>query len=249
MEAYYSFFSTYINIVGIIWGGIKIGFFAGAISLMLLIIFRKFVLVPRRYRILSYLAGSYYFFIPIICLCFGFGYGSLATAKEQVIDKLPIYQNLLHSFITENFDTDVTIVISSDKSLEQSIDAAYYEIIQRLNDETKLGTQQQLIPRFILALYQSPIGINYIKSNMKNKISVVTGLERDLVDEIFQIKLSTLLTGSTLIHVLNFYIIHIVNSLLIPIMILWGILLGIPILEIIGAYYLNRKNKDSLLCK
>lgn len=242
MSEYWTVFSNYFDIFGVIWGGIKVGLLSFILSLILLLVFKRFVLVRRRYKALKYLAYSYYFIIPIVCLCFGFIYGLITTSRDQVIDKLPIYQTSIQSFIEHNFDFNIQIETYTDRSLDTTLDVTATNVQASIISQLKLTSDNQdKTKQFFVRVLESPAGINYIKSSLKDKISSTVGLDRQLVDEVFQIKLSHILTSELIIKIFAFYIKQMVDSFLIPIIILGCILLLIPLIEIIWAYYYNKR--------
>lgn len=242
MSEFWSVFSQYFSILDIIWGAIKTSLLSFIISLVVLIVLKKFVLVRRRYKVLNYLAYSYYFFIPVICLCFGFIYGLIATSRDQVIEKLPLYQSSIQSVIEQNFNFNLEIDNYTSKSLVNNLDDAVTELHSELLTQLNLTYQNhQQTQRFVVMVLNSPIGLSYIKSSLKDKISTTIGLDKQLVNDVFEIKLSQLLTGDTIIKLFSFYIKQMVTDFLITIIIIWVILLLIPLIEIIFAYFYNKK--------
>ncbi|WP_392562689.1 hypothetical protein RHO12_04185 [Orbus sturtevantii] len=246
MSEYYALFSQYFNVLSVIWGGIKFGLFSFILALIVLILFRKVVLVSRRYCVQKYIARSYYFFIPVICLVFGSGYGFIITARDQVISKLPIYQTAAQSFIDQNIDININVkaIVYASKNLDDVIDDVIVDIKQSMVTKFKLADQnQQKIQQIMLRAVESPVGIKFIKSKLKEQLSTTTGIKRQLVNKVFEIKLSTLLTGEMVIEIIYFYVLLAVNSLLLPLIIVWAILLMIPLVEISVAYFYDKKHR------
>lgn len=242
MSEYWSFFSQYFNLFSIIWGGIKIGLLSFIVLLILLIALKKFVLVRRRYKALKYLAYSYYFFIPIIGLCLGFLYGAISTSRDQVIEKLPFYQSSIQSVIEQNFNFNIEISSYSEQSLNSTLDDVVTQAHSMMIAQLKLSdTNRNQTQNFIIMVLDSPIGMRYLKSTLKDKLSSTVGLERGLVDEVFEVKLSNLLSSEVIIKIFAFYIKQLVNGFLLPIMIIWGLLLLIPLIEILFSYSYNKK--------
>jgi len=244
MIEYFDFFYQYLNIKGIVWGGVKFGLLSFAIALIILIFLRKIVLVQRRYYTLKYIARSYYFFIPIVCLLFGSCYGFLTTVREQVMGKLPSYQTTAQLFIAQNFNIDINIKTMryADKNLDNIIHNKLSNIKKVILTKSKLAKRdQKKIQQLILMALESPVGINYIKAKLKEKIATITGIKKQLVNRAFEAKLSTLLTGEMIIEIISFYIVQGINSLLLPIIIISTALLLIPLMEIMFAYFCNKR--------
>jgi len=248
MIEYYDLFSQYLNILGVIWGAIKFGLLSFIIALIILIFLRKIVLVQRRYCILKYIARSYYFFIPIICLFFGSYYGFITTAREQVMGKLPFYQTTAQSFIAQNFNIDININVKTIRYADKNLDNIIHDTLSNINqvilEKSNLAPQAQgpqKIQQLMLIALESPVGINYIKAKLKERVSTISGIKQQLVNRVFEVKLSRLLTGEMLIEIISFYITLGVNSLLLPIIIIWAALLLIPLVEIMFAYFYNKR--------
>lgn len=241
MGDYWSFFSQYFNLLAIIGGGIKISLLSFGIVLILLFVFKKIVLVKRYQRVRTYLAYSYYFWIPIVCLIWGFIYGVITTSRNQVIEKLPLYQTSIQSIIDQNFDLNVEIKNYTDKNLDNVLDDVVTKIRTVMTMKLKQPDNSKTLKLVIMVL-DSPIGSNYIKSSLKDKISATVSLKRELTDEIFEIKFSKLFTSDVIVKVFSFYIKQMVNSFLIPIMLVGILLLLIPLIEIVLANCYNRKH-------
>jgi len=246
MIEYYDLFSQYLSILGVIWGAIRFGLLSFIIALIILIFLRKIVLVQRRYCILKYIARSYYFFIPIICLLFGSCYGFISTAREQVMGKLPFYQTTAQSFIAQNFNIDINIDVKTIRYADKNLDNIIHDTLSNINqvilEKSKLAPQgPQKIQQLMLIALESPVGINYIKAKLKERVSTISGIKQQLVNRVFEVKLSRLLTGEMLIEIISFYITLGVNSLLLPIIIIWAALLLISLMEIMFAYFYNKR--------
>lgn len=242
MADYYGLFTQYINVFAIIWSGIKTGLLSFIVALIVLVLFKKWVLVRRRYPALRYLAISYYFLIPLVCFGFGLVYGLITTSRDQIIDKLPLYQSTAQSFAEQNFDFNLKIDVYGNKSLDEAMNDAVNDIEYIILSEIELAKQNhQVVYQFILTVIESPVGLKLIKSNLKDKVASCVGLNRQLMDEVFEIKLSQLFTGDTIIKIMGFYVTQIANGFLIPLVIIWLILMLLPVIEIIFACRYNKK--------
>lgn len=244
MTEYWSIFSQYFNPFGIIWGGIKVGVLGFIVALIILFILKRFVLIKRRYKILKYCAYSYYFLVPIICLCFGFIYGATTTSRDQIIDKLPRYQILINGLVKQTFNFNIEIAPSADKNLDDTLDDIVTNMQVKLTKKLKLANDNpNKLQKFLVIVLESPVGMNYIKSSLKEKISSASKLDRKLVDQVFEVKMSKLFTGETIVDFFSFYIKQMVNGFLMPIKVIWGLLLLLPLIEIILASYYHKRTQ------
>ncbi|WP_392563821.1 hypothetical protein RHO13_11330 [Orbus wheelerorum] len=245
MSEYYTLFSKYLNISEVICGGIKVGLLGFVIALVILIFFRKTVLIQRRNLVLTYISRSYFIFIPVICLLLGGCYGAIMSAQNQVIGKLPLYQTTAQQFVKQNLNIDINInkKIFTNKSLDNVVDDTFSNIKKNVLAKLKLTPQhdQQQIQRFMLESLDSPSGISYIKSKLKQQLSTVSGIKRQVVNKVFDVKLSSLLTGDMIIEIMALHLTLAVNSILLKLMIIWAILLVIPLAETIFAYFYHKR--------
>lgn len=239
---YYSQFAEYINILSIIWDGIKTGLLCFVIALVVLIILKKRVLVKRSCFPLKLLAGSYYFFIPVICLVLGGGYGFLASARDQIITKLPLYQSSIQMLIDQNFNIEIEVQSYTNKSLDKTIDDVVVDMQQILIAELNIVNENQTsTQKFVLSVLDSSVGKHFLKSQLKGKMASISGLDKGMVEDVFEIKLSEIFTSEVIIKIMGFYVQKIFNGMIIPLVIIWVGLLLIPLVEIIVANCYNRK--------
>lgn len=242
MSEYFMYFSHYFNVILLIWDGIKTGLLCCFISLILLIILKKLVLVKRRYKFLRCLACSYFLLIPLTCLFFGSIYGAVISARDQMVEKLPLYQASIQSIVDSNFDITVELVDDSNQNFTKSLDDIVYDIQTIMVSKLQFTPQDGLaINQLMLDAIASPAAFNYIKSNLKDKISNMSGLDRKLVDEVFTVKLSQLFISDVILKIIVFYVNQIMMIILMPIIVIWGLLIFVAITETAIAYFVNRR--------
>lgn len=238
MLAYYNMFDQYINLLSIIGGGLKIAFLSFIGVLIILIVFRKKVLIQRRHTALKYLARSYYFFIPLICLGFGFVYGAISTTRDNIIERLPVYQADIQQIINSKFDIQMNayVNVNTEQSLSELLDESIATSQQTLVASLQTNDlNHNIAQNMVITIMSSPMALDFAKNKITSGISGQTGIDETLLIELSHTKLSDIFTGETILKIIAFQINKLTHTALTPIIVLWIIFLLLPILEIIFA--------------
>lgn len=248
---YWHLFHEYINVSNIFLWGLLGGIIGVIVVIILEIIFRKKILVRRRYKVLKFIAYLYFAFFPLYSgFCFSQWFALNATEK-QIVQNIPtvlgnsntLFNKYLKDYIEEQVGKgrlNITTNEGVDIGVELAMSLANYLKLEQDTVESGKGGQ---IMSFVSNLLKS----EYIKGEAKNQIvdlvSSNFGIEKEVVKELMDTEIQSILdTGAVNVFV-EAKIKSVFNGLKFQVALMYLIGMCIPIAEIVLAHYLERKRR------
>lgn len=180
--------------------------------------------------------------MPLICLCFGAGYGFIQKTKTEFTNQLPIVLHKGVDAFFEQYPIDITIIVENHQSIEQQIDELQPVLKQKIITALKIKENDNgIVVKIVESTLSSQIGMYYVKENLKTQLANRTKLEKESINKIVTVPINQILTDKTLIDVITIQMNQIMNGFLQKLVILWGIVLLIPLIEIIFANRYHKK--------
>ncbi len=255
LSEYWDLLTQYTNPVKILSSAIIYAILAGISVILILIFLRKRILVKRKYRLLKVLAISYFFVLPLVAGFFGFKWGLVkgvrSDIKEHLIKNTQDLNLLLKNSIT-NDSTYASLVGNTLDSLNFStndvanaLSIIYYTQYVRLLEETS-KSQNSLKKNSASLLYMITkdydVG-NKTKKGIQRILNEQLKFDEDITQQAMNTKLNELFDNGLFSKILGIQIDKFLGKVQNNILLLFGIILLFPVVEIIIA---NRINKTKL---
>ncbi|GEM_PF-2527172 len=252
---YWDILKQYINPASIIWWGVLgacIGFIA---MVILLIILRKKVLINRQHWTLKALAYAYLVFLPLWAGYSSMQWFALHNCERQIMANMPTYLGDANSVFNLYVKDYVTGVIS-----ERHLKLTGHEIIDKTVDYTTRVVSNTIkttpkegndvkgkISDFLTAQFiKSDIAKNIIIDEIEKNIGKPLLMDKKLTRELLDVKINDLMDNGILNTVAGKHVKKLFGGFKSNVLLIFLLVLLIPIIEIIIAHYLEKKNLPPL---
>ena len=258
--------SDYVTLLGDYAGSIAGITFSAAItaivvliaSIIILILLRKVILIKRRHKILKFLSISYFVLIPIICAFFGFKWQFLnklgnnlaenITKETKVVDnlvKMKLAEVINPYYLNKSENLEGKIPISVNDLVDILADSLYVNYVEL--KKTNLSNEQNDYMDKALELYidiTKSKGLSFlIKEGLSKIITKSLKIEQETTKEMMDTKLGKLFDDGILSKIVDTKIRSFFGGLKKSVLTTLGIILLIPTIEILIAYFLNKRDK------
>ncbi len=244
--SYWGLLTQYINPVKIIWSGILTSILAFVVAIILLVVFRKKVLIKRRYIILKCLAIAYLIFLPLFSAYTGFKWGILHGLQKDIIAHLPTYTQDLDAVFRSSLTDDVAGMptsLSTNEYIDLLAEIVYSEYITTIDYLPKEGFHGKLVTKLHSLMFTSTIA-NYTKRTIHKWVKKKVGLDEKVTKEVMEVKLNELLRDGLFNKIAAIYVKKIIGGMKNSVLLVFVIIVGLPLVEIVIAVRLNRKVEE-----
>lgn len=259
---YYKVFAEYINPVAVVGAGIFAAVMAAVILLVLLLIFRKKVLVPRRYVILKVLSWAYFIVLPLVGGYFAFQWGALNSMqnqlKENMTAKLAAYTEGMETgwekYVTQALTTGVTdgsvpkMELSANNVVEIATEALYLKY--QTTVDSLLSNDDNLIVNavgYINHLTDGKVMSYAVKKGIYKLLEKGLAMDEEMSVELMDTRLDELMQQGVFGKILGIQIDRLFNPLKKSTVIFFSIILLLVLVEIgLANYWIAQKKKAEL---
>lgn len=258
---------NYFNLIGeftnpgkFMWEAFLTGFIVFVIAIVLVILLRKFILVPRSGKFLRFVAYCWFAVLPLLAAFFAFKWGFFNSVRKDVKEHAGVYSK----HVPAVFDDQATAAIQSlfrreDGSLipisrlssNQLIDTAsvlIYNVYGTTLEQqaAKQGIQGKLAA-FMLRTTKGA-GIAFvIKKYIRKMLSEKIGLQQEVSADLMETKITSIINGGLFVNIALIQVDHFLEGMQKGVLITFLLIIAIPCLEIGIAHYLHRKRKKAMI--
>jgi hypothetical protein len=239
-------FGELTNPFSIISGGILVGIFTFIVALVLVILLRKFILVPRRYPVLKYVAWTYFFLLPVLAGFFGFKWGLFNSLRKDInqhtefyIEHIPVsFDNQTSAAIKTFFKNDIT-GYSTNQVIDTAAEIIYSQYYATLG---KQNTANVLV-NFIAGVTKGKGVAYFMKKSIHKLLSEKGGLDESVSKDLMASRIDEILKAGLFAKIILIQLDHFLQGVQKGILITFFLIIMIPVIEILIAHYLHRKKK------
>lgn len=245
---YWNIFSSDISVGTIFLWAFLGGVLGFVLTLVCEIVWRKKIIVRRRYKFLQYFTYLYFVFFPLFAgFCFAQWFGFHAVEK-QVVKNIPTILGeaniLFNEHARESLESllgEEVLVMSANQAMEEGMNVVGDMIFAIAIDSDSLALRE----KGIAAVAGTVVKSNLAKGQVKNKGSEVVGgallLEKSHAEEIMNTEIGSILDTGLMNVVVEKKVNGIFGGLKMQALLIFLLGMAIPIGEIILAHYLERK--------
>lgn len=259
LTKYWDVLCEYINPFTVLIWGIVGGLIALIISLIMVLYFRKKILVPRKYVILKILSYCYLIFFPLFIGFCAFQWSALHNCERQVVNNIPKYLGETNHLFNTYIKAEVVKIISEetlkasgndllDKAVSnlQSLSATLLksEAKERSEASEKNGISDAV--SYYIASFLAETGFvrKYVVSEIKKKVGDVLLMDKKTINEFFDIEIGKILDSGILNTVIEKHIKSITGGLKANVWLLFLLGIALPVIEIIIAHKMYKPQKE-----
>jgi len=235
-------FSEFTNPFKIISGAVITGIITAIIAIILVVLLRKFMLVPRRYPVLKYIAWSYFLILPLLAGFFGFKWGLFNSLRKDIREHTEVYVKHIPSSFDFNTHELFNQQLTTNQLIDSTAEIVYREYNATLERQSLLKDKGSVLASLIIKLSGGK-GVAYftkraIHKLLKEKIGLEEGVSKDLMDE----KINDVLRTGLFAKIALIQMDHFLQGVQKGILITFFLIIAIPLIEILIAHYLYKKN-------
>lgn len=249
-------FSEFTNPFKIISGAVLTGILTAIIAIVLVILLRKFMLVPRRYPLLKYIAWTYFILLPLLAGFFGFKWGLFNSLRKDIKTHTSVYiQHIPASFdqntsrlITAYFIRDsagVNVAPMGKYTTNQLVDTAaeviYRQYYATLEHQALLKDKGNAVVGFIAGLTKGKGVAYFLKRSIKKMLSEKGGLNEDVTEDLMESRIDEILRAGLFAKIILIQLDHFLQGVQKGILITFFLIIAVPLVEILIAHYLHKK--------
>lgn len=251
---YWDIITQYINPVKIIlWGAL--GAIIGVLAMViLLIIFRKIILVKRSHVILKVLAYAYLILLPLWSGYSFMQWFALHGCEKEIVRNIPTFlgegNNVFNLYVKEYVTQIISerhLQLTGNEIIDKTVDYATkivgstFQSTPTEESDIKSKISDYFTSKFIESSFAKSIIIDEIEKNIGKPLLMDKKLTRELLD----VKIQDLLDSGVITTIVTKHVNKLFGGLKINVLILFLVVLLIPVIEISIAHYLQRKRLPS----
>lgn len=252
--SYFNLAGEFTNPAKFMWGAFLSGLIAFIIAVILVIVLRKFILVPRSGKILRFVAYTYFVLLPLLAAFFAFKWGFFNSLRKDI----KAHQEVYAKHIPPVFDQQASGAV---QSLFRGPDGSPSDI-------TKLSTNQVIdtVGVLVYNVYGSTLEQQAAQSGVKGKLAAfmlhttkgagVAALMKKYIasflaeklklgegtsDALMETKLVSIIQGGLFLNIAVIQVDLFLKGMQKGVLITFLLILAIPLAEIAIAHYLHRR--------
>ena len=244
----------FVDPATIISGAVLYGIGALLLTLILLIIFRKKILVPRKYTALRILAYSYFVILPLLAGFLWMKWGFFNSLRKDIKAHTEVYiQHIPSSFDTQtsaavgNFLRNNNASVSSlttDQLIDAVAEVIYTQYDTMLSQQQTLQKGSNVVLSWLLKLTKGKGMAQYAKHTIYKILKEKLGLDEDVSKELMASRIDEIVRMGLFAKIAMIQVDHFLKGIQKGILITFCLLMAIPLVEIIIAHYLLKKKKN-----
>jgi hypothetical protein len=243
----------FVNPSTIISGAVLSGIAALILTLLLLIIFRKKILVARRYKALRILAYSYFIILPLLAGFLWMKWGFFNSLRKDIKAHTEIY--IKH--IPSSFDTQTSAAVSNflhnkntslsalttDQLIDAVVDVIYTQYSTMLSQQQTLEKGSNVLLSWALKLTKGKGVAQLIRDTIRKTLKEKLGLDEAVSNDLMASRIDEIIKMGLFAKIGLIQADHFIKGLQKGILITFCILMAIPLAEVIIAHYLLKKKQ------
>lgn len=247
MSEYLAVFSSYLNVFSIIWSCIKYTALGLVVIILIFLLFRKKIFIPRQNILLKSLSYSYILVIPVLILSFSVAYSLISATHNDIVEKIPRYEQDVQYVIDNYLSDDIAVMIDADVTLDSALDMIMPAIKTSIHSQLSLAeSAEDTWSEFVLTALDSPYATKIIKNKLQTVIAEYTSMDKLSVEEIFTLTPRQLINGEAITKVMIHQVSSFFTSIKTKILWIWGVVSLLILIEIIVANYNHCKRTQVL---
>jgi hypothetical protein len=256
LSDYFRIFSSYTNPVAIIFSAVLWTIGSFLLFVLLVILFRKFILVERRNKFLKYLSWSYFFLIPVLSIYFGFKFGLLNGTRHDLKEHAHTYTKELDAVMKESLGTTADEFFVEMVNEKNTSGLTTRQVMDRFAEKLAVQFTESLattanekegfsetVAGLFLYIVKSKGGRISLKYAVREALDKELGVDETSGQDLMQVKFRELLEKGIFTSILRTEIDRFFLRMQKGTLILFGILLFFPIAEIVVAHILLKRKK------
>jgi hypothetical protein len=238
---YWALISPYVNPGRILWSGIWIAIASFTVVLVLMIIFRKKILVRRRYQVLRILAVCYFLILPLLAAYTGFKWGVVHKAHQEVDAQLPKLTGELDKAVNVLVDGYLlTLPFNTTLSIDEHIDALTELIFKAYESTVKISSFNDILKRLAV---NSTTTSAFVKKSIHDMVEQKIGIEKDITKGVMKTRMDELLETGLFTKISLLYTDSFFGSIKKGTFVVFLLVLGIIVAEIGIAWQMRLSGK------
>lgn len=249
LAKYWDLFSSYVDITTVFLWGILGGLLGFVLALILEIVLRNKILVRRKYKVLKFISYCYFAFFPFF---FGFCFTqwfALHAIEKQVVKHIPsvteasnaLFDDYLRAYVKEQISAG-NINIQIDGGVDAGVDLVVALASYMKQEEDSVPAKG--IVSILSNLLKSDILKKEAKDQIAKGLSSSLGVDKEIIEELLETDLQKILDKGTINTFVELQVRSAFDGLRNQVLLVFIIGIGIPIIEILLAHYLNRKRRE-----
>jgi hypothetical protein len=241
-------FSDFTNPFKIVSGGILTGILTFIVALVLVILLGKLMLVPRRHPVLKYIAWTYFLLLPLLAGFFGFKWGLFNSLRKDIKQHTSTY--IEH--IPASFDDQTSVAIKgffkgdvTQYTTNQLVDTAaeiiYRQYYATLDKQALLKDKGNALVNFIVGITKGKGVAYFMKKSIHKLLSEKAGLNEDVSKDLMASRIDEILKAGLFAKIILIQLDHFLQGVQKGILITFFLIILIPVIEILIAHYLHRR--------
>lgn len=248
---YWDILKQYINPAAILWWGVLGAGIGFILMLVLLIILRKKVLINRRHWTLKVLAYAYMVFLPFWAAYSAMQWFAIHGCERQVVRNIPTYLgdvNSVFNLYVKDYVADAIserhLKLTGHEIIDKTVDYATQVVSNTIKTTPKEESDiKDKISGFLTAKFiESDVAKNLIVDEIEKNIGKPLLMDKELTRELLDVKIHDLMENGILNTVIGKHVKKLFGGFKSNVLMIFLLVLLIPVVEIIIAHYLERKN-------
>lgn len=249
-------FSEFTNPFKIISGAVFVGILTAIIAIILVILLRKFMLVPRRHPILKYIAWTYFILLPVLAGFFGFKWGLFNSLRKDIKTHTSVYIEHIPASFDQNTSRLITAYFISDSAgvnvapmakytTNQLVDTAaeviYRQYYATLEHQAILKDKGNAVVGFIARLTKGKGVAFFMKRSIRKLLTEKGGLDESVSEDLMGARIDEILRAGLFAKIILIRLDHFLQGVQKGILITFFLIIAIPLIEVLIAHYLYKK--------
>ncbi|MBC9932936.1 hypothetical protein [Chitinophaga qingshengii] len=247
---YYQLASEFTNPWKFVTGAIISGLTAFAVALILVLLLRKYILVPRSNKLLKMLAYAYFVALPLLAGFFGMKWGFFHSLRKDIKAHTDVYAKHVPTLFNEQALKAVDSLLGGNNALSgKSPDEVMNVAAEAIYNVYGRTLEQQVSTRGVAGKLASA-ALNMTKSKsvaaimrkavynlLHDKLKLTEGASNELL----RTELGTLLNGNLFVNIAVIQVDQFLKGLQRGILYTFLLILAVPLIEVLIAHYRHRK--------
>ncbi|SEW52606.1 hypothetical protein [Chitinophaga arvensicola] len=251
---YFNLVGEFTNPAKFMWGAFLSGLIAFIVAVILVIVLRKFILVPRSSKILRFVAYTYFVLLPLLAGFFAFKWGFFNSLRKDI----KAHQEVYAKHIPSVFDQQASAAVQSlfrdpdgrpsaltkmtTNQVVDTVGALVYNVYGSTLEQhaSQSGARGQLAAFMLRTTKGAGIAAlmkKYIAAFLSDKLKLGEGTSEALMET----KLISIIQGGLFLNIAVIQVDLFLKGLQKGVLITFLLILAIPLAEIAIAHYLHRK--------
>ncbi|QJB31746.1 hypothetical protein HF329_10625 [Chitinophaga oryzae] len=251
---YFQLAGEFTNPYKFVTGAILSGLTAFAVALILVLLLRKYMLVPRSHKLLKFLAYAYFVALPLIAGFFGLKWGFFHSLRKDIREHTDVYAAHVPPLFSEQAPGAVDSLFGghagvSSLSTHQLIDTAavvIYNVYGSTLEQQLSATQgvKGKLASMLLHISKNKNIAAMMHKAVYNLLHDKLGLSDGASNEVVHASLRKLLNGNLFVNIAVVQVDQFLKGLQRGILYTFLLILAVPLIEVGYAHYRYRHRRQ-----